>query len=527
MTERKRVIYAACSIPAWVDVAEHLQRDYGWDPVYWIGRSQIRPLVEARFPGVVFHEHGEAMWARGLPPPQGSAGISLDSSLVDALADVELLTLRMMDRIDYAGLLSFSDRQRLYYDHLRIWSSAIDDHRIDLVFNPSTPHQIYDFVIQEICRTRGIPTRMFGLGFDLNLIFAKDDYRESSGVAGRLYAERVRDGASAGVLADEIRHRFEKLQRGYEEAMPVLVADQLNDNRNMKSSVSITAVLKTVLQSVRYGGRILAGALSTDSAAWERAEEHRDALVNWLYREIIGPLRLAKLRTFYGTISSVPDFSAPYIYVPLAYQPELSSSPEGGVFVEQQLMIEQLSRTVPNGWRLYVKEHPIQFTYSLGVNRSVRSHDFYRRIAALPNVSLLPLSANPFALIDKARAIATVTGTTGWEALVRGRPVLHFGYPWWQGCEGAFYTPDMESCRAALGRIAQGYRVDADKVRLFAEVAQECSVSGDIFWKRELHSFSARENLRVAELVRQMADLIGKHERDSRRGAPAVAGAGR
>ena len=33
-------------------------------------------------------------------------------------------------------------------------------------------------------------------------------------------------------------------------------------------------------------------------------------------------------------------------------------------------------------------------------------------------------------LIDKCKAVATITGTSGWEALIRGKPVLHFGYPW-------------------------------------------------------------------------------------------------
>ena len=72
-----------------------------------------------------------------------------------------------------------------------------------------------------------------------------------------------------------------------------------------------------------------------------------------------------------------------------------------------------------------------------------------------------------------ARAVASVAGTAGWEAVNRSTPALVFGYAWYRFCEGVFYTPTMESCRAALKEIADGYTVDQNKLRAYVKAIDE------------------------------------------------------
>ncbi len=513
----KRVIFAACSVPAFVDMAVHLRRDLGWEPCYWIGRPRVVGTLAAEFPAAVFHDHGDAILAR---PPEACHDLplpALDETLLEQLALCESIVLRMMDRIDYASVLDHADRRKLYYTHLRYWSAVLDRYRPDILFNASTPHQIYDFVLQELCCLRGVRVVMFGLGFDLNLLFCKDDYRQGSGRIGPLCADRLAAGEAGPVeLSADIEARLARVGRSYDEAIPTLVANQLKDDDRQFSIISPLLLAKVFAQTLRLGAYMVASALSADPAGWKRAEAAKRKLVEWIYHELTGPLRLFKLKRYYRQLAAPVDMSQPYIYLPLAYQPELSSSPEGGLFVEQLLMADLLSQAVPPGWSIYIKEHPIQFTYSLGTNRSVRSHEFYEALKARPNVHLVPLETVPFALIDNARAVATVTGTSGWEAMVRGKPVLHFGYPWWQGCPGSFYTPDLASCRDALARVTAGFVPNMAELRLFARVSQEEGCSGDIYWDRSIQMLSAAENSRVAEVVAAMAELIVREE--SRRG---------
>ena len=62
----------------------------------------------------------------------------------------------------------------------------------------------------------------------------------------------------------------------------------------------------------------------------------------------------------------------------------------------------------------------------------------------------------PFDLIDNARAVLTIRGTAGWEATIRGKPVLVTGSPLYRHCEGVYVISTVEDCRLALEQIARG-----------------------------------------------------------------------
>ena len=184
-----------------------------------------------------------------------------------------------------------------------------------------------------------------------------------------------------------------------------------------------------------------------------------------------------RLISCYESLSVTPDLDAPFVFVALQCQPERQASPNGDVFVHQNLMVELLSATVPSGWKIYVKEHLSQFNDYQTPERG-RTELFYRDMAALPNVELVPMWMRSFDLIDNARAAATVSGTVGWEAVNRGTPALMFGYGWYRGCEGVFHTQTAEECRAALRRIADGYIPDPELVRRFAGLVERHSIIG-------------------------------------------------
>jgi len=81
-------------------------------------------------------------------------------------------------------------------------------------------------------------------------------------------------------------------------------------------------------------------------------------------------------------------------------------------------------------------------------------------------------------------AVATLTGTTGWEALMKGKPVLSFGYAWYAGCEGVFSVRDIEACTQAMKLIEQGMQLDNNKVRSFLTAIDQHSFKGFVNLKR-------------------------------------------
>ena len=79
------------------------------------------------------------------------------------------------------------------------------------------------------------------------------------------------------------------------------------------------------------------------------------------------------LKRTYLSFCDVPNFSKPYIYVPLHYQPEMTTSPLGGIFVNQELMLHMISKAIPEDTEIIIKEHPTQWLF---MHRG-RTRDFY------------------------------------------------------------------------------------------------------------------------------------------------------
>lgn len=205
----------------------------------------------------------------------------------------------------------------------------------------------------------------------------------------------------------------------------------------------------------------------------------------------------SNLRKEYVSLQIQPDLTKKFVYVPLAFQPESSTSPNGGVFVDQILMIEVLSASLPVDWLIYVKEHPVQWSpMGLGYNDN-RYGGYYKKIAQLKNVRIIPIETQPHFLIKNAQAVAIVTGTTGWESAMRFKPVLVFGFPWYQHCPAVFKVNDATSCKDAIDKIIDGFSVSKQQMINYLALLEKFSIQGyedDISKMASNAKLSAQEN---------------------------------
>jgi hypothetical protein len=173
----------------------------------------------------------------------------------------------------------------------------------------------------------------------------------------------------------------------------------------------------------------------------------------------------------YDKYAVTPDLTKPFIYVPLHFQPEASTCPMGGVFNDQELLVELLASELPEGMRLYVKEHPAQ-------GELCRSKDFYETLRKIPSVTLVPRSFDTFELNNHSIAVATVTGTAGFEALFRQKPVLMFGHRFFQYAPGVLRIHSREDCREALQQVTKGSAGPSLRdMRLFLKAIEETGVT--------------------------------------------------
>lgn len=180
---------------------------------------------------------------------------------------------------------------------------------------------------------------------------------------------------------------------------------------------------------------------------------------------IYSAFRKKALLRLYNRLSS--GYSAPNKYVVffLHFQPERTTLPDGYTYTQQWLAIRALLDALPPDWHLVVREHPSTFRGAF--SPAVRDGRLYHAVSEVPNAKLAPLHLTPFELIDKAKAVATITGTVGVEALSRGKPVIVFGAAQYRGAKGAFAVKSVADIKAAISEIEAGTAVPSDE-ELFA-----------------------------------------------------------
>lgn len=116
-----------------------------------------------------------------------------------------------------------------------------------------------------------------------------------------------------------------------------------------------------------------------------------------------------------------PVEGEPYIYMPLHLIPESTTFSMAPFWINELTTIEAVSKSLPAGWRLYVKEHQAML--------GERGMDFYSRCKSIPNVRLVRFNyyKDPKPWIENAKAVVTITGTSAYEAALLGKPAFVFG----------------------------------------------------------------------------------------------------
>lgn len=478
-----RAMFLECSDEFWSSVGELLVRDHAWEVAYWTA-SRERIAATRRFaPNAVVQDRLEAI--RGVPAPKLRALASpVDEALLRDLAVVESTTLAMMARMDPGWSFPHEERKRLYHKHLSYWQAVLAELRPDVVVFPTCPHVGYDYVIYALCARLGIRRALFERTSFAGRVFLEESFEAGPAEALADYASRLEQDPPPEVeLRPELEQAIERVSEGrYESAVPFSLTGGAAAfrRRGRRPLELLRAALPHRWPGAARGiGRFLLDPPPPNYLVQrgKPLEHSMSGLRIRVHRQLEGRARIERLRRAYTRLAREPDWGRPYVFVALSYQPERTTSPLAGPFVRLGLMVSLLSRELPEGWLLYVKEHASIFSPSKRGYLARRPSD-YEDMAALPNVRLVPASQTPFRLIDHSRAVATTTGTVGWEAILRGKPALLFGYPWYRGCEGSFRVTNAAECREVLERIRAGYEVDRRRVRLFVHALDRASLSG-------------------------------------------------
>jgi hypothetical protein len=312
---------------------------------------------------------------------------------------------KMMDRLHKVYSYSFDDRYEMYLSHLKGLSNIISLNNPDYSLFTNMPHEVFDYILYKLLKYRNIKTKFLLHGMQMENYFQiLDDISENDTRLGD-YNE-----CSSELQNNLLKIIYEK-NKDLNHVQFYLKDDFRPINRLKKSIFNFFKIKYEFLKVLKS---------------------------NYFYKYIVKIVVdqieiLSTKKVVKALITEEIDYYKKIIFVPLNYQPELSTSPMGGKFFEQRFMIELLSANCPEGYQILVKDHPKQ-----GLNFG-RNKSFYTSISKLNNVSLIDPNTNNDLILKKSDLVAVATGTLGFQALCNGKKVLVFGNPFFKFFkEGAF-----------------------------------------------------------------------------------------
>ena len=410
-------------------IAQGLDRA-GYKTAYWVGASrEDASLVSRRaFSHTVFHNVFDAIAGRPAKVFLNEEFAPPDEELIKKLFEAESI-LSNMKQFEKLNMGSF-EKNNLYHEYLEYWLGVINKFKPAAVVFAVCPHSGYDFILYSLAKLLSIKTIVFDYAGISDRHLLINDYKVGSRALRKEIETNKNRSFSLENLAPDIKEFYLNQIDKNKDA----ITRSFQAYKKQYSGLNLLFLkLKIIVKSLK------------DLSLFKK-----------IYFYFIKKLR-QNYKKEYLDSQSAPDLSKKYIYLALHFQPECSTSPLGGVFVDQILMVKILSRALPDDWLIYIKEHPVQWL-AQGINyTSFRYRGYYRKLAKIKKVRLVPAEVLAADLMDKSQAVATITGTAGREAALRRKPVLMFGDAYYRDCPGVFKVNNVASCQNAITKINYGF----------------------------------------------------------------------
>lgn len=206
-----------------------------------------------------------------------------------------------------------------------------------------------------------------------------------------------------------------------------------------------------------------------------------------------------KIRNLIGVADLYDVFlpDEPYAFFALGYEPEMSLSLLAP-FCDQLYLVRQTARSLPVGWKLYVKEHPEMVPY--------RPRAYYKELKKIPNVRLINPSLDGTTLVAHSRLIVTVTGSTAWEGVLLKKPAIVFGDRFYNALSMIKKCTEIERLPHLVKEQTESWRYNEEELLQFIAAILEDSASLKFIelWEQEYNSARKKAGLEP------LADLIAK-----------------
>lgn len=497
----KNVLYNTSIADPFVKVAERLQKENGYEPVYWIGFNYDHSdeIVPKTFPKCIYQSYPDAwkgIFSKDIQ--EKAVECYLDVDLINELSRYELQAMTMMNRLDYDRFsFNYMERERHYLNLIKSWTAVLDLYNINLVVSSVMPHRVYDYVLYLLCKKRGIKFVILQYTLCPARIYATDNVYSIGDMFVADYHKYLKEkNLKKENLPDDLLKAFVTVQKSYDEAKPYYMNQHAQKSKRYNNIFYYAKDylkrynLKGMLKVIKKGGV----SVTMRKNRKYSLEDTRFSIIDILRIELKKMSYNKTMRQYYQSLATEPVSGEKFVFFPLHYQPEASTSPTGDIFVNQRLCIETILKNTPDDWLVYVKEHPTQFhNHMLG--HTSRIKEFYKDLLKSKRVRLIPQEITSFNIMKNAKAVATIIGTVGWEAVMHHIPVVMFGLFWYENMPGVLRITDAASAKGIKSFIDE-YQYDEQKVLAYLMSVSDNTVQAYHYaGEKELTSVSEGDSI--------------------------------
>lgn len=530
----KHAIYIMTFTDLWGQVANALSEKHKINPALYVGL----PLSENHnsvLNKTLFYDVEDARLAVF---PQNFGRIKkkpIDVNLLRTFAKNQAISYEMVSRYSLGKKDgSFEQRRKYLWELYRIWEGIFDELKPDVVISGSMPHRVFDDIIYVICKKKNIPF----LSLDITSIKHLTYVSSSKFNKSEIFKIAQSKGKNSKRISNETMEYYKFVRDAPKNYQPFNISSNgrfVSKTQATENNGKINSLLKKLPQPFRllviFLKQLIMGKL-TDSAATvftfqdlsktSRPNAIKTNNLSILILTMKAWINVWQAKRWYLRNIEQPALDKPYIFFPANFQPERSTVPDAGLFYDFAVILQMLDKTLPKDCQLYFKEHPRTFLEPVARDNP-RDIDFYLRIKEMcPRVKFINWDFDSNILIKNSTAVAMANGTTGWEAIARGKPVLTFGEYWYVHAKGVFQIASLQDLICAIDKIQSSPDVPCQDVVDYLRAVETVCEDGSYYFIDNVEEravlrhgkqriFSADELIYRQEFSVKMADYLASY----------------
>ena len=239
--------------------------------------------------------------------------------------------------------------------------------------------------------------------------------------------------------------------------------EEWKSNSNMEK-ISKRKPEKNTIRRIRAGLDVLAGEnqnVNTHYSYYGRTKK------KILKNEIVSEIQIRKRESFINR-NFLRDFEKKekIIYFPLHMEQERSLLIDAPFFTNQIEVIKHVVKSLPIGYKLFVKEHPFMRF------RGWRDISEYNELIALPNVVMIHHSVNSLDLIRNCQLVISINSTAGFEAAFYEKPSINFQRRGYSELSSSFVVKELNDLPQLI-RIALKTKVNPQELGSYVKKIME------------------------------------------------------